>query len=205
MEKTLVKICGITRPEDALAAAEEGASMIGIILWEHSRRFISLKEAKEITAEAKIAGIIPVAVFVDHTLEQIRYCCQYLKIATIQLHGEKAKAHLQQLVKDYTCISSIKVSPLGKVEEDSQESADYLLFDSGSGGTGKCFCWDHFTPPQNKQWFLAGGVNPENVQRALALNPSGIDVASGVEVPGTTIKDRKLIKSLMAKVKNREE
>lgn len=203
MKKALVKICGMTRPEDVLAAAEEGVDMIGIILWEHSRRFVTLKQAKEISTEARLAGIIPVIVFVDHGLEQIHEYCHYLKIATIQLHGEKT--HLQKLVKDYTCISSVKVSPLGKIEEDSLESADYLLFDNGSGGTGTCFCWDHFTPPQNHPWFLAGGITPENVGKALALNPTGIDVASGVEIPGTTMKDRQLIKSLMAKVKNREK
>jgi phosphoribosylanthranilate isomerase len=190
-------------------AAQEGADLIGIILSKCSKRFVETERAKEIALAAKREGSIPVAVFVEGHPEHVHSTCRRIGVNAIQLHGAEAKRHVVVLSDAYTCFYAVSVSPEGVIQDPSLEQAgqhaDYLLFDNGRGGTGSPFCWELFQPPEGVDWFLAGGITPENVQRALKLKPKGIDIASGVERPGTIRKDHRLVKQLIQRVREADE
>ncbi len=179
----LVKICGITHPDDALMAARLGANYIGMIFSRNSKRNVSLSSGNEIAKAARIGGAEPVGVFVDATFDEILMCCELTGITTVQLHGDTARQSVSSLDLnifyavpdpfDYTAL------PMGIIP----------LFDNG-GGTGKTFDWTNFIPPTSTNWFLAGGLTPENVHKAIhTLSPFGVDVSSGVEYKETRRKD----------------
>jgi phosphoribosylanthranilate isomerase len=201
----LVKICGVTDPEDAFIAAEAGADMVGMILWKGSKRGVSLEKAREIAVASKEAGSVPVAVFVEGTFSDIKDTCDAISVNTVQLHGHAVKRYVPELSKYYSCFLAASVNREGEMDPSEalmlaqlHSSAKFLLFDHDSGGTGQPFCWDRFQPYPDKPWFLAGGIHPYNVSQALSkLKPWGIDVSSGVERKGTHRKDSDLIKHLI--------
>lgn len=178
-----VKICGIAHPDDALMAARLGADYIGMIFSKTSKRNVSHALGKEIAEAARMEGAKPVGVFVDATFDEILLCCEHTGITTVQLHGDIARQSVSRLdlnifyavpdLFNYTALP-LQVIP---------------LFDNG-GGTGKTFDWTNFVPPKSKNWFLAGGLTPANVQEAIRiLSPYGVDVSSGVEYKDTRRKD----------------
>ena len=189
---TLIKICGVTHPDDAAYAAQAGAERIGFILWEGSKRGVTLEQAKKIVAACRAFHAEPIPVFVKG--DQIEEISLELGVETIQLHGAEAKQMVKKLVFKRVCA----VSPFDK----EYPNCEYLLFDNAKGGSGISFDWSTFTPPTNIPWILAGGITCANVVRAIEqLQPYGIDVSTGVEISGTVRKDKTLIKTLIALVK----
>ncbi|MBA3721959.1 MAG: phosphoribosylanthranilate isomerase [Parachlamydiaceae bacterium] len=202
-----VKICGITHPDDAKCAAQEGADYIGIIFSDHSRRKVSIPLAIDIVHATKYEGAEPIGVFVDETADQIISFCENTGINRIQLHGSISKQSLPLLFKKYSIIYAIGVEGNGIATETYFLPEQVIpLYDNSKGGTGISFDWKSFHPPKNMPWILAGGLNPENVTEAInLLKPYGVDVSSGVEYPNMTRKDPILIKAFMQAIKQCEE
>lgn len=194
-----VKICGITHPDDAEYAARLGAEYIGMIFCEHSKRHVSIPLAKAIADTAKQMGAEPVGVFVEQTYDQIRSLCAQTGIHTIQLHGSMARKSLYALIDTYSVIYSISVEEKGSISEAPALPPSVMpLYDNLNGGTGNHFDWRSFARPHDTKWLLAGGLTPGNVREAIALlKPYGVDIATGVESPGTTRKDPILVKTFI--------
>lgn len=194
----LIKICGITHPDDAHTAVYHGADWIGMIFCQKSKRLVSLSTAREITQVATQHGAKPVAVFVEQNGDEIMEICEATGIRTVQLHGDVSKQAIDQLLPHFEVIDVCRVGHT----KLSTTTAKWILCDSAEGGSGKTFDWDRFQPPRSSHWILAGGLNPVNVAEAVKrLRPDGIDVSSGVEKPGTVRKDPLLIQQFIKAIK----
>jgi phosphoribosylanthranilate isomerase len=203
-----VKICGISSLDQAIAIAELGATDLGFICVSRSPRYIAVNPLKTITYGLEQRGIEvgTVGVFVDAPIDAIISTVHQTRLQTIQLHGQESFETCQQLrhlLPDTEFIKAIRV----RGPEDLDQAYSYatavhgLLLDAYHphlhGGTGQTLNWTtllNFRP--GCPWLLAGGLNPNNIQTALAQTaPDGIDLSSGVEQsPG--IKDLTLVKAL---------
>ncbi len=211
MLNTRVKICGITRPEDAEFAAQTGADAIGMVFYEKSARFVSdLALAREI-AEAAGPFTSVVALFVNAEPAEIEHVLTSVPVQLLQFHGDELPEQCDVYERPY--VKAIRMRPdIDVIAEFTRyKKASGFLLDTyvkGSpGGTGECFNWDRF--PSNSastaqplpHLVLAGGLTPENVDKAIAAtSPYAVDVSGGVEVqPG--IKDHQKIKAFITKAK----
>ncbi|XP_047324655.1 N-(5'-phosphoribosyl)anthranilate isomerase 1, chloroplastic-like [Impatiens glandulifera] len=207
----LVKMCGIMSAEDAILAAESGANLIGMILWPHSKRSISISTAKEISKVARELGAKPVGVFVDDDAETILRASDAADLEFIQLHGDGSRAAFSSLVEEnrrliYVLHANEDGELLNDISDEDGGLVDWILVDSAKGGSGKGFNWSKFRLPpiKSKQgWLLAGGIYPENVAEAIAvLGPQGIDVSSGICGSDGLKKDKLRIEAFMNAVKS---
>jgi len=195
----MIKICGVSRPEDAYFAAQAGATHVGMILWSQARRYVDRERAKEIACSIKEGGAQAVGVFVEGSHEKILETAEFTGIDHIQLTGTSVEAY-PKLIKSHDCIVSIPVSDPMHIPE-IKIIQGYVLYDHGIGGSGKSFCWETFQPPQRRPWILAGGLNIDNVAKAIRmLKPDGVDVSSGVETCAGK-KDHRLIKAFIENAK----
>ncbi len=199
-----VKICGITRLEDAEAAAAAGAWAIGLNHSAASPRQIDIDVAEEIGAAMRrrleVAGI-----FVNAPIDDVVLAAERDGLTLVQLHGEEGPSFCAEVKRRTGCrvIKAFRVRSPGDVAAARAYRTDYHLFDAfragAHGGTGATFDWDLVaTRKGGVPALVAGGLNPDNVGAAIAAaNPWGVDVAGGVEsAPG--IKDHSLIASFMA-------
>ncbi len=199
-----VKICGITRIDDALLACEYGASMIGMIFYDKSPRYIANIDASEIVRQLP-ENILSVGVFVNPGVEEIRSTLETTGVKAAQIHGE--------FDRDKICKLNIPIIRAFGIDEKSDfnsiknDESDYLLLDNKGiesyGGTGKTFDWELIPKDlRNERLILAGGLNIENVSEAISsVKPAFVDISSGVESsPG--IKDKTKLKNLLDAVKD---
>lgn len=179
-----VKICGLTNPDDARAAVDEGADFLGFLFSPASPRCVGGGAAAWISL---IEGAQRVGVFRDQDLGLIRRVSEEASLDLVQLHGHETPELCAELGRREEVIKAIPVderTDWGLVAAYGQVAR--VLFDTGSpsgGGTGRPFDWSLLAggPPGLAFW-LAGGLTPENVARALAeVRPAGVDVATGVE------------------------
>jgi len=202
---TQVKICGITREEDALVAAEQGADFLGFIFVPSTPRYVEPERAAAIAERIRERETRPkiVGVFRDASVDYMREVGSLVGVDYVQLHGTESDDDIRAIG-----IPTIKTFRVGEALPDTTAvpSADWLLFDTyeerRSGGTGRRFDWSLLAGyPRNKPFFLAGGLSPENVGGAISLvRPDGIDISSGVEAePG--IKDHAKLEKLFERVK----
>jgi len=201
-----VKICGITRARDAIAACEAGAGAIGFIFYEPSPRYIEPDAAKEI-AES-IPGDIPaVGVFVDEQPEKVNRMAAYIGFDIVQLHGHESPEYCDRI--DRPVIKSFRITD--GFSEISLTGYDVFafLFDAYAkgvpGGTGNTFNWDLIKSLRLEiPVILAGGINAGNIREAYkTVNPAAFDVSSGVESsPG--IKDPKEVAKLFGQLKDND-
>jgi phosphoribosylanthranilate isomerase len=187
-----VKICGITHLGDAEAAVAAGADALGFILFEKSKRFISIENAIRIV-EMLPPFVTTVAVTVNATKEftNLGWRKQLKQFGVAQLHGEETPVHVKAVSK---YLPVIKVFPADQARSLTlgQYEVSAFMLDTPSaarGGTGQVFDWNlavEFQKRTAKPLVLSGGLNPENVAKAIeAVHPYGVDVASGVEAsPG---------------------
>lgn len=196
-----VKICGVIDPNDARLAADLGADYVGIIFASSSKRCASLALAQKIVAAAREGGAEPVGIFAEQTAEEIASICEACRIETIQLHGKRAKLGYTALKGGYSIIYVIDVERDGTLSPGQVIPTEgILLFDCVGGGSGTSFDWSQLSFPENRECFLAGGLNPTNLSKAIgALHPAGVDVASGVEEPLSIRKDPALVKKFIEK------
>lgn len=187
MNDCLIKICGIRCPIIANNAALAGADFIGIIFDAASPRYASLEEAKAVSKATKEAGAIPVAVFVNQSLEEMLHICKETHIETVQLHGQKVRAIHHLLPAHFQRIYVLSVSDNGILPIDSSiqtldKNRDFILIDSATPGLGKQAALHNFHYPYSLPWILAGGLNDNNVSSLIqTFKPQGVDVSSGVE------------------------
>ena len=205
--RTRVKICGITRPSDARAAAEAGADAIGLVFYPRSPRFLSVERALEIR-DALPPFVQAVALFVNPDAAQVAQVIGRVKPALLQFHGEESPRFCEEFgvpyVKAYRVRSGVTkgVAALEYLRPFSRAAA--WLFDSHVpeyGGVGESFDWS-LVPKTDKPIILSGGLSAANVAAAIRrVKPWGVDVSSGVE-SAKGIKDAAKIAAFVAEVRN---
>lgn len=207
MSKTLIKICGITDPNLAVQAAQAGADFIGLIFHAGSRRLVSTAQAKSISQALCSTMTKAVAVFTEHSAAEMQNICDECEIQIVQLHGDKARAQHHLLANKIQRIYAQTPEMKNCSDEEIQNcdpKRDHLLFDHTDPGNGICFNWNQFSYKGKFKWFLAGGLNFNNIAQAIKqLKPMGIDVSSGVE-NSSGIKDIKLIKQFINEIHKNE-
>ena len=194
----LVKICGITRPEDAEQAVAAGADLIGLNFWRGSKRFVDDKRAREIVA-AIPPGVLKVGVFVNAHPLVVTDTVEALKLDRIQLHGDEIAANWTWL-RPEQIIRVVRVRDQASLQDASVWQASLFLYDAyaeGYGGSGKRAPWDVVAAGARRPFLIAGGLNPANVAEAIrATRPDGVDVSSGIEsAPG--IKDKRKLRAFI--------
>ena len=204
-----IKICGITNDQDALWAANLGADYIGLNFYKDSPRKVSPKNAKDIVAKCP-PFVIPVGIFVDEDPAVVSKLVKNTPLKAVQLHGQETPAYCQSLkASGVQVIKAIRLQgPLDAAVLDAyRSSVDFFLFDTYSsdmpGGTGDPFDWAWLQNASvtGKPWFLAGGLTPDNVSKAIKqTTPPMVDVCSGIErLP--TRKDYDAMKRFIQTVK----
>jgi phosphoribosylanthranilate isomerase len=202
---TRIKICGITREDDALAAAAHGADFLGFIFVPSTPRFVEPERAAAIAAAVRDRGDAPkiVGVFRDASNDYIRAIADVVGLDVAQLHGAESDDDIREL--GIPAVKTLRVAD-ALPETHTTPSAAWLLFDtfdvSRSGGTGRSFDWGLLTTyERSKPFFLSGGLGPDNVAAAISLvRPDAIDLCSGVEAsPG--VKDHGKLARLFERIK----
>ena len=204
MPRTRIKICGITRPEDARAAVDLGADALGLVFYGPSPRCVSVEQAWE------IARVVPpfvtlVGLFVNETKLTVRRVMEAVPIQLLQFHGEEDEPFCRSFHAPY--IKAARVRPgLDLVKcAASYPSAQGLVLDAyveGYGGGGKTFDWSLIPSRLPLPLILSGGLDADNVAGAVrAVRPWAVDVSSGVEA-AKGIKDAGKIAAFIAGVKH---
>jgi len=194
----LVKICGITRADDALAAVAAGANAIGFVFWPDSPRFVDPYRARAIRA-ALPPFVTAVGVFVNQPLEYVSGVASLVRLGAVQLHGDETPQFASQL--SAPIMKALALSAIGEPDLAAWPDETMVLLDVHDpvkrGGTGRTIDWAAAADiSARRRIVLAGGLTPDNVADAVArVRPFGIDVSSGVEVsPG--IKDHRRVRAL---------
>ncbi|HUP94557.1 MAG TPA: phosphoribosylanthranilate isomerase [Burkholderiales bacterium] len=184
MKQLFVKICGITRAQDAELAAGLGASALGFVFWPNSPRCVDAETARAIAANVP-ANVLKVGVFVDQPAEEVARIMDEVGLDVAQLHGHESPEYCRELKR--TIFKSVGVKDNGSVNIDEFASDVVLLVDAHDptlfGGTGKTVNWDSAREiAATRRTILAGGLNTANVKLAVrSVRPYGVDVSSGVE------------------------
>jgi phosphoribosylanthranilate isomerase len=201
---TKVKICGITNYDDAAAASDMGADLLGFNFYARSPRFVTPEIAAEIIN--KLPGFVDVAgVFVNASFERIKETLDTCQLNWIQLHGDETPDFCQSFLSfNVRTMKALRVKDQSDIKKAESYFTDAILLDAFDpekyGGTGLTFDWN-IVGHIGKRIFLAGGINPDNAAAALELGVYGIDVCSGIEaVPGK--KDHKKMKKLFENIKH---
>ncbi len=203
IKRTRVKVCGITRVEDAVNAAESGADAIGLVFYDKSPRYITVKKAAEI-AESLPPFVSKVALFVNASDEVIRTVLDIVPVDILQFHGEESQKICQgygwPYIKAIRMRDDVDLLKLSHVYAD----ASALLLDSfvegTQGGTGQKFDWSRVPADLDKPIILAGGLTAENVAAAITeVSPYAVDVSGGVEIE-KGIKDAAKIEEFIQEV-----
>jgi phosphoribosylanthranilate isomerase len=181
-----VKVCGITNLEDALAAVEAGAGVLGFNFYRRSPRFIEPGAAREII-ERLPEGILCVGVFVNDERQTVEDVVAESGVGVVQLHGDESPSFCESLA-GLRVIKALRVGEEFVPESAADYRVEAILLDSFSrterGGTGRTFDWSlaRRTREHVRQLYLAGGLTPENVREAIeAVEPYAVDVCSGIE------------------------
>ena len=189
----LVKVCGITRMEDARAAAAHGATAVGFVFWSGSPRCVEADAAAAIVATLP-ASVTPVGVFVNAPIETIVRTAERAGLGAVQLHGDERAAEARVL--RWPILRSATLGNAAALRETWPDGT-VLLLDADEptrrGGTGQAVDWQQAaTVARQGRVVLAGGLTPENVAEAVArVRPFGVDVSSGVEdAPGVKNMDK---------------
>ncbi len=204
--RTRVKICGITRPSDAEAAARAGADAIGLVFYPPSPRFLSLERAVEIR-DALPPFVQTVALFVNPDAAQVAQVLAQVKPALVQFHGEEDAGFCEQFGIPYIKAFRIRKGEAapGVKYLSAYSRASAWLFDSHVpeyGGVGESFDWSLVPAAPGRHVVLSGGLSAANVAQAIRrVRPWGVDVSSGVE-SAKGIKDAAKVAAFIAEVRN---
>ena len=198
--RTRIKICGITRIADGLAAAKAGADAVGLVFWRGTPRFVETARAREI-ADALPPFVTRVALFVDPDPAEVRSVLDAVPIDALQFHGDERRELCSAFNRPY--LKTVHMREGVDLLEYAGRYGDAtgLLFDTFRagdmpGGTGHTFDWSRLSPAVRAALpaplVLSGGLDPENVGDAIrAVRPWAVDVSSGVEERGPDGKPRK--------------
>ena len=199
-----VKICGLTNYDDAVAAMDMGADLLGFNFYPVSPRYITPEQAKGIIN--KLPGFMDTAgVFVNASIEQIHEIKDICQLDWVQLHGDEDPEFCRSLLShNVKTMKAIRVKNQADIERADSFFTDAVLLDAFDpdkyGGTGLTFDWN-VIGNISKRIFLAGGINPGNAAAAVKLGVYGIDVCSGIESrPGK--KDHRKMKKLFENIRH---
>jgi len=202
---TAVKICGITRPEDALAAARAGAHAIGLVFYAKSPRHVTPARAAEIIRVLP-PFITTVGLFVDATAEEVKTVLAQAPVGLLQFHGDEPPAFCRQFGLPY--IKAVRVRPGTDLLQYARDyhDAKALLLDAYveglHGGSGAAFDWSLIPRGLPLPVILSGGLTPDNVMDAVrSVRPDAVDVSSGVE-SAKGIKDAQKIAAFIKGARN---
>jgi len=198
-----VKICGITNPEDALAAIALGADALGFVFYTRSPRRVTPEQAATIVSRLP-PFVAKVGVFVDEKLERVREIMNLCSLDYTQLHGSESPDYCQKL--GHRAIKAFRVNDESILEQLSDYKVVAMLLDSYNpdmfGGTGRAFNWEIAARAARSNCvILSGGLTPQNVAQAIKIvKPYAVDVSSGVEASHGK-KDHAKLKTFIQAVK----
>ena len=202
MNRVKIKICGLTRAQDVKAAVEAGADVLGFV-FASSPRCVSIDTAKRLSSYVP-RGVLRVGLFMDQNRLEVEQVIATVPLDILQFHGSETEQECSAFKMPWLkAVAMENAGSLKQAERDFPGAAG-LLLDSHSkgkrGGTGKLFDWSLSRPVDKPVW-LAGGLNPDNVEEAIhAVKPFAVDVSSGVESrPG--IKDAAMIDAFVQAVR----
>lgn len=183
--RTRIKICGITRPEDALAVAAAGADAIGLVFYAKSPRAVTIAQAQAIISVLP-PFVTRVGLFVDASQEELDRILDQVELDVVQFHGNETLAQCESAGKEY--MKAVRVQDTADILAaiEKYPSASALLLDtyhpSLPGGTGETFDWSKIPADLGKPVVLAGGLTADNVGLAVnSVKPYAVDVSGGVE------------------------
>ena len=196
--RTRIKICGITRREDAFAAVSCGVDALGLVFYQPSPRFVSIDQAQNLVKHLP-AFVSKVGLFVDARVDEVRNTLAKVDLDYLQFHGNEDESYCRQFSKPY--IKALRIKPGTDIAEliSQYKSAAAILIDAWhpdlAGGTGETFDWSLLQDlPQDNipVIILAGGLDQDNVNEAVQLlKPYAVDVSSGVEEsPGIKVAEK---------------
>ena len=200
---TQIKMCGLRRTEDIEAANRLKPDFTGFVFFPGSKRYVTPETAK-VLREKLDPGIKAVGVFVDEEPETVARLLAEGVIDIAQLHGHENEAYLAALRKqtDRQLIQAFRIRTGEDLRKAQASPADMILLDAGAGD-GKTFDW-RLLQGAERPYFLAGGLNPENVFRAVKeLKPRAVDVSSGIETDG--LKDPAKMRAFIRAVREAEK
>ena len=180
-----IKFCGLKRPCDIDYANVVKPDYVGFVFAKKSSRYISLEEAGKLRSSLS-AEITPVGVFVNEKPEIVAEALKRKIIDIAQLHGSEGEEYISVLrsLTDRPVIKAFRIENAADVEAAERCTADFVLLDSGSGGTGTVFDWS-LLKNVRKRFFMAGGLDARNVKDAVfSYQPYAVDVSSGIETDG---------------------
>ena len=202
--RTRIKICGITRVEDALVAVQQGADALGLVFYPPSPRAVTVEQARRITA-ALPPFVTVVGLVVDEARARLQELLRAVRIDLLQFHGQETAAECSGMGRPW--IKAIRMREGIDLPALRQEyaGASALLLDAYEpgkpGGTGNRFDWERIPADMASQVILAGGLDPGNVESAVRrVRPYAVDVSGGVEA-GKGIKDAGKIAAFIEGVK----
>jgi len=207
----IIKICGIQNEDTLLCCETNKVNFFGMIFYPKSPRNISFENARILQNISKDLKINGVGVFVNKNIDELGEIIKNLELKFVQLHGSEDEQYIKSLKKmNVKIIKSISIkdnNDLNKINK--YENVDYFLFDYKPlkdelpGGNSKSFDWNIIKNLKTKkQWFLSGGININNIEKIIeGLNPSGVDLSSGVEKE-LGIKDNRIINNFIEKLNN---
>ncbi len=202
--RTRVKICGITRAQDAWTACEAGADAIGLVFYPPSPRFLAYEQARMLR-DALPAFVTAVALFVDPSRDEVERVLDRVRPGALQFHGDEPPEFCERFGLPYVKACRVKegvnlLEYLRPYVGASGWLADTYV--EAYGGTGTRFDWSVVPRQRPRPLILAGGLTTENVRDAIRrVRPWGVDVTSGVE-SAKGIKDSAKIAAFMAEVRN---
>ena len=204
MRVVKVKICGITNIEDATAAMDMGADILGFNFYPKSKRYIPLDKAVKIIN--KLPTFVDIAgLFVNPTYDEVRKVTGSGILNWIQLHGDETPEFCESVSNlGPKIIKAVRVRDAEDIASTQKYFVDAMLLDAYDvkkyGGTGKVFDWS-LVKNMQQRFFLAGGITPENAAQAIELGAYGIDLCSGVESePGR--KDHEKMRQLFKNIEH---
>ena len=185
MTAVRVKICGITRVEDALAAAAAGADAIGLVFYAKSPRAVDIEQARAILA-ALPPFVTSVGLFVDAERSELERILASVPLDLLQFHGDESVQQCEAFGRPYIKALRVKAGDDIAAQVARYPSAQGILLDAYvegvPGGTGEAFDWSLIPQALSKPLILAGGLRPDNVAEAVSrVRPYAVDVSGGVE------------------------
>ena len=200
---TKIKICGLMRQEDILAVNAARPDYVGFVFAKGRRRMI-LHDTAAMLRSRLDDGIKAVGVFLNNEIKEIEKICRDGIIDIVQLHGDEDEAYIRNLKERTDCplIRAVSVRCREDILRAAELPVDFLLLDTYKqgqiGGTGETFDWQ-MIPPLPLPYFLAGGINEDNIRTAMQYGAYALDVSSGAETEGK--KDPVKIMNLVRKVR----
>ncbi len=201
--RTRVKICGITRPEDGFAAARCGADAIGLVFYAPSPRHVSVAQARAVV-QVLPPFVTVVGLFVNAVQREVADVLQQVRLDVLQFHGDETPEECARFGMPY--LKALRITPTTDITRAASiySTAQGLLLDTHvdgiPGGTGQTFDWNLVPRDLPMPLILAGGLSPLNVKQAIrTARPYGVDVSGGVEA-AKGIKDAAKIAAFMVEV-----